>query len=68
MLSYNDLLHEMRILIWSSGKTQKQIALHFGMDTGNFSKILTGVIKPSAKFFVELLDYLGYSIVKPLNL
>lgn len=67
-MDYNDLLYAMRLQLYARGLSQKDVAEHFGIDPGNLSKILTGVTKPRANFFIELADYLGITFLKNLSL
>ena len=58
-ISYQDLLRSIKLRIWSSGKTQKYVAESLGLDPGNFSKILTGVIDPSARTMLKIVDFVN---------
>lgn len=50
--------------LYSRFQRQKQVAELLGLDPSNLSKILTGVTRPSAYLFMQLLELADMVIIR----
>lgn len=50
--------------LYSRFQRQKQVAELLGLDPSNLSKILTGVTRPSAYLFMQLLEFADMVIIR----
>lgn len=50
--------------LFSRFQRQKQVAELLGLDPSNLSKILTGVTRPSAYLFMQLLELADMVIIR----